>query len=383
MYHFQKKHQWIRNWNVLARHSESIEFHNVASRTNYSNHWTIHGLDLTIVGSHLSETDIVMVGSYPKPVLKILFSTFGQLKVEKSQIMIQGCSTHGSNRTLLDIKNSSLSIRNSTFYENNANEGPSIVKAIHSNVNMTESLFTENSGQNGLIRVLNDSSLYLGNCNFKNNFETQFMKSLIEVQYSNVIMKELTFLNNEGTPGVVLDMVSGPSNSLHIKQCIFSNNSPTSNSSSLHLEDTLDITMEKSQFLNDSILISGGHLVKLSHVNFVTMTSMPQLTFTNGNYTFSTEQCSFDNGSLTLPSNVSNFLEKATAMKLIQVQASADVIHNEKKKKCRRLVKYTDHMANWVDKWTMWPCCSILGHHCSRHCCYKTKEKEKQTKQTS
>ena len=156
-------------------------------------------------------------------------------------------------------------------------------------------MFKRNFGKEGLIQILNTSTLRLDKCIFDSNVQTGYkfleeMGGIIQVKHSNVSLNDTTFENNVGTTGASLHMVYRPDNFLQINNTIFFINRIILNGSSIYMENASDIVIATSQLLNDGIFILDGHLVKLIQTNFVKISRMPQLSFSEGKYAFSTEQ---------------------------------------------------------------------------------------------
>ena len=163
---------------VTCDEKNSITFINV---TVLSSSWTLYDSGLIMDRSDLSTTEILLRSYSDRSLaVDVSNSTFGELTAYRAQIVIQGRNIQGKIResmTLIDIKDSSLNIKSSDFHRNKASHGPAIIKAVNSNVTITENVvFEDNSGSDRLIEIFH-SALLLDKCVFNNNLVYPYFKA--------------------------------------------------------------------------------------------------------------------------------------------------------------------------------------------------------------
>ena len=160
-------------------------------------------------------------------IVNISQSTFGILGLSGNfTVIISECTINGMTRqaeTFITTINSTVKIISSVFHNNNANNGPAILKATGSQVLVQHSKFIWNYGHNGLIEIHNESNLKIDNSTFERNKHWLFMMSIIVVRSrSSAAISNCTFFSNAGAFGAAL--CSFPKTKVIIKNCHFFNN---------------------------------------------------------------------------------------------------------------------------------------------------------------
>ena len=126
-------------------------------------------------------------------------------------------------KTLLDVVNTDLYIKKSTFLNNKVESGPALVKASNSFVQIENSTFLDNVGQHGLIEVRTGSHLIVKRSEFRGNGHVFLALSTIVVRpNSSASVSDSVFVNNMAASGAAL--CSFPDSSVIINRCRFSDN---------------------------------------------------------------------------------------------------------------------------------------------------------------
>ena len=156
------------------------------------------------------------------------------------------CNVNGTNlgnSTLVNIIESEFYIQDSSFYNFNVSRGRAILNAIKSKVVFKNVHFTTNQGQNGLIQILNGSSLHMELSSFEyNENKNNQTESIVLVKYdSNVYVTNCTFHGNKAHTGGSFYFCCG-----------------------------INVTIEDTVFTNNEAL-SGGAIFSQNHVNIVSL----------------------------------------------------------------------------------------------------------------
>ena len=151
-----------------------VEFNNIDLE---GSNWTINGFDVVIKDANLSESHIHVTKPLQQKhqkMVNISNSTFLHVNISTGyQIEISQCVINGTSKmktALIDIMNCDLTMVNCTFFNIIATKsGPAILKAVDSQIKMSGIGCYENDASNGLIRIQNNSQLYLEGSVFENN----------------------------------------------------------------------------------------------------------------------------------------------------------------------------------------------------------------------
>ena len=183
----------------------TLTFNNV---TMVDSKWIIHGFNVIINGTNLSE--ILLENSIQYKTVRISRSQFEHLKSSPGyKISMWDCAITGSisEKALMDITDCDLEIFNCTFHHiKKENSGPAILNAVNSRIWMYDITCSQNNATYGLIHIKNnsqlhlDSSLYVGN-----GYYIIFTAALMSTQFnSSVYISNCTLENNHGRYGSCL-----------------------------------------------------------------------------------------------------------------------------------------------------------------------------------
>ena len=173
-------------------------------------------MDLTRIEfiGNLSQSDFTLnrvSGQTRDGFISIYNSTVGSLNVqgpEMFRINIIKSELYGTERptkTLLDVSNTKLYIRKSTFRSNEVGTGPAVPKATNSQIVVENCTFLENVGETGLFEITNGSNLNMTDTEFKNNGRWFFALSTIVVRRSSsASISGCTFVSNMAEYGAAL-----------------------------------------------------------------------------------------------------------------------------------------------------------------------------------
>ena len=214
--------------------------------------WRIHGLNLLIYQADLSMAQLSLDrvnGQRTTGVASIFNSTFGSLKISGNhEVNVSKCNIDGISRpdvTLLDINNTNLNIKTSTFTRNHGHFHAAVLKASESNITIHHVNFTRNIGHNGVIEIGNRSSLQVENSTFVNNGHLFFALSTILVRPTgSAVVTNCTFIFNMAAFGAGL--CSMANSSITVSNCSFVNNSGQLGSS-INCNDDLDLVSSKNK----------------------------------------------------------------------------------------------------------------------------------------
>ena len=178
----QTQFPWIRTLEAVAT-VECPECTNVDpiqvtfyNETLLNSSWILHGLNLLIYQANLSQTDFTIdrvSGQIRDGVISIYNSTVGSVNVQGTEtfrINVTKSDLDGTERpekTLLDVVNTKLYIKKSTFRSNKVEAGPALVKALNSRIAVENSSFLENVAQTGLFQIANGSNLNVTDSEFE------------------------------------------------------------------------------------------------------------------------------------------------------------------------------------------------------------------------
>ena len=190
--------------------------------------WRINGLTLVLDDAQLEGCTFALKAAYQHAEAYITNSTFGQCNASgRFKVVLSDCNIDGSSlgSTLLNLNNSELHIINSTFQHIKVNKGPAVVKGVASEIKIHNTVFMENHGNAGLIKVSNKSILSVSKSTFKNNGQIfQVSGSLISVDSeSSAIISESSFVANHATSGSCLFIKSDTT--IHLENSKFESNS--------------------------------------------------------------------------------------------------------------------------------------------------------------
>ena len=165
--------------NVAQGKGKGIAIINVTMLESY---WTLRGLNLFVYSSDLGQTMISIGKTNDQKQKGLIYfhnSTFGQLKVPGGfHVELFNCNIDGTSRletTLLDIRDSNLIIKKSSFYNNRLGwdmHGPVLLNAFYSSVYIMEANFTHNTGYSSypLLFIESGSGLDTEQVTFEDNF---------------------------------------------------------------------------------------------------------------------------------------------------------------------------------------------------------------------
>ena len=226
-----------------------VTFHGI---TLSKSTWRFHGLNLLTYQADLSRAQLSLDrinGQRTAGVAKIFNSTFGSLKISGNhEVNVSKCNIDGISRpdvTLLDINNTNLHIKTSTFTRNYANFDTAVLKASESNITMQHVNFTRNVGHKGVIEIGNRSSLHVENSTFVNNGHLFFALSTILVRPTgSAAVTNCTFVSNFAAFGAGLCSLAN--SSITVNNCTFVNNSGQLGSS-INCNNDLDLDLVTSK----------------------------------------------------------------------------------------------------------------------------------------
>ena len=182
LFFLQVQFPWIRTLEAVAT-VECPECTNVDpiqvtfyNETLLNSTWILHGLNLLIYQANLSQSDFTVdrvSGQIRDGVISIYNSTVGSVNVQGTvtfRINVTKSHLDGTERpekTLLDVINTKLYIKKSTFRSNKVEAGPALVKAVNSRIAVENCSFLENVAQTGLFQIANGSNLNVTDSEFE------------------------------------------------------------------------------------------------------------------------------------------------------------------------------------------------------------------------
>ena len=198
LFFLQVQFPWIRTLEAVAS-VECPECTNVDpiqvtfyNETLLKSTWILHGLNLLIYQANLSQTDFTVdrvSGQTRDGVISIYNSTVGSVNVKGTETFRINVTksdldgTERSEKTLLDVINTKLYIKKSTFRSNKVEAGPALVKAVNSRIAVENCSFLDNVGRSGLFQIANRSNLDVADSEFKTS---QKVGSLVLWSMNNV-----------------------------------------------------------------------------------------------------------------------------------------------------------------------------------------------------
>ena len=162
--------------------------------------WTIHRLNLFIVGSDLPNVNLFLKERLNTKTsarnIHMVNSTFGHINIRGGyNIQVSDCIVIGaavtSNSTLLDVVGGTLNVSNSSFQHLGGSEaeggadGPGLLRAVRSSVYMVGVNCSNNKVPSGLIQIKNGSELFVQNSTFINNGHVSSPSSVISVKFNS------------------------------------------------------------------------------------------------------------------------------------------------------------------------------------------------------
>ena len=231
----QKTNPWIQNMTISLHITNGTKTKvgvEISDAELPNSTWNFFGLDVTLTQVNLQECRIFdnNLASLKRTIVHIYNSTFEHLMAERGQITIWNCHIVGgknSSFVLIDIKDSTLDINESSFQGHKCENGAALIKAMSSEINMTNVQANHNIGSQGLIQILYGSISNFNNVTFKyngrsNTFLLESLEPIIDVEVNSIatIINSLFSGNTAGNRG---SLYSARNSSITISDTYFQN----------------------------------------------------------------------------------------------------------------------------------------------------------------
>ena len=221
--------------------------------TSFSHsNWGLFNINVNIMNSDTNSLNLYVKNSES---IKISNCTFGNWLFKDSlNITIEHCtkisSDESSDTALLTLYNSSATIQNVTIQNIDIGQNSTaFIIGNNSFVEVQESKFVGNKLRQGLLRVMDTSTLVLSNCNFENNNSTN-RGACITGDHSSLYILNTMFnrnsvLKNGGAIGIERSV-------LHIRYSTFVQNSATLFGGAIYMNDESNVIILDADFTSNS-----------------------------------------------------------------------------------------------------------------------------------